>query len=148
MTADSVYAYACETLTLGLLLLEFNDGIREGDGNRVLAEQLKWCWFINMHGVAGHNISCDLHMEHLNPLTKVAVEGLGANKSEKAITRVGKAIGTMSITLDHFDTVNNVPSVSGAHSVKSTDKDLHKIINQLVKSKVFNIQPGQSHKSF
>ena len=54
----------------------------------------------------------------------------------------------MSSTLDNFDAVNNVPAVSGAHSVKSSDKDLHKIINQLVKSKVFNMQPGRSHKSF
>ena len=41
--ADSVYTYACETLTLGLLLLEFNDGIREGDGNRVLRV---WKYFL------------------------------------------------------------------------------------------------------
>ena len=53
-----------------------------------LAEQLKWSRFINTHGSAGHNISCDLHMEHLNKLAKVAVDGLGVNKSEKAITRV------------------------------------------------------------
>ena len=36
---DSVQEYAKETLSLGLLLLEFKDGIREGDGNRVLR-----CW--------------------------------------------------------------------------------------------------------
>ena len=73
-----------------------------------LAEQLKWSRFINTHGIIAHNISCDLHMEHLNRKAKVAIEGLGVNKSEKAITRVGKAIGTMTRTLDKFDTVNNV----------------------------------------
>ena len=36
---DSVQEYAKETLSLGLLLFEFKDGIREGDGNRVLR-----CW--------------------------------------------------------------------------------------------------------
>ena len=36
---DGVYEYACETLGLGLLLLEFNDSIREGDGDRILR-----CW--------------------------------------------------------------------------------------------------------
>ena len=36
LPADSVYAYSCETLSLGLLFLEFKDGIREGDGDRVL----------------------------------------------------------------------------------------------------------------
>lgn len=36
---DSVREYACEVLTLGLLLMEFNDGIHEGDGNRIVR-----CW--------------------------------------------------------------------------------------------------------
>ena len=36
---DSVQEYAKETRSMGLLLLEFKDGIREGDGNRVLR-----CW--------------------------------------------------------------------------------------------------------
>ena len=109
-----------------------------------LAEQIKWSRFINTHGHAGHNISCDLHMEYLNKIAKVAVEGLGANKTEKAITRVGKAIGTMTGMIDTFDTVNNVPSVSGAHSKKSSEKDLNKIVGQLVKSGVFDIKLGQA----
>ena len=36
---DIVQEYAKETLSLGLLLIEFKDGIHEGDGNRVLR-----CW--------------------------------------------------------------------------------------------------------
>lgn len=183
MPADSVYAYSCETLTLGLLFLEFKDGIREGDGNRAmrvwkyfllifkvsgrknyaiealtmlaqyhltlppqLAEQLKWSRFINTNGATGHNISCDLHIK--NKVAKVAIKGLGANKSEKAISRVSRAIGMMTSTLDNFDSVNNVHAVSGAHSTKLSYKDLHKIINQLVKSQVFFVKPGWKHKSF
>ncbi len=42
-----------------------------------LCEQVKWSRFINVHGLAGHNVSADLHMEHLNKEVKVAVEGLG-----------------------------------------------------------------------
>lgn len=34
--ADTVYSYACETLSLGLLYTEFRDVIRKGDGNHVL----------------------------------------------------------------------------------------------------------------
>ena len=37
--ADHVLEYTKETLSLGLLLLEFKDAIREGDGSRVLR-----CW--------------------------------------------------------------------------------------------------------
>lgn len=36
---DNVQAYASQVLTMGLLLMEFNDAIREGDGCRILR-----CW--------------------------------------------------------------------------------------------------------
>ena len=182
---NHVYAYACETLSLGLLYFEFRDAIKEGDGDRVmriwkyllllfkasgrtnysiealtllsqyylvlpprLAEQLKWSRFVNVHGLPGHNVSCDLHMEHLNREAKTAIEGLGANKSKKAILCTGKAIGILKDTLDKFDKDNNVPSDRGAHAVKSAKKDLTKIIKQLASSKVFKIIPGRKHKSF
>ncbi len=61
-----------------------------------LVEQLKWSRFVNVRGLPGHNISCDLHMEHLNRLVKVSIEGLGANKSEKSIKRVAKAMGVLT----------------------------------------------------
>ena len=38
-TKDGVYAYACGVLTKGLFLVELIDGIREGDGNRIIR-----CW--------------------------------------------------------------------------------------------------------
>ena len=50
-----------------------------------IAEQLKWSRFINVHGLPGHNVSCDLHMEHLNREVKASIVGLGPNKSQKAI---------------------------------------------------------------
>ena len=170
---DGVHAYSCEILGLGL---EFKDAVREGDGERVmrvwkyflkatnysiealtllaqyhlilppcLAKQLKWSRFINVHGLPGHNISCDLHMEHLNRIAKDAIKGLGANKSTKAIDRVGKAIGTITTSLTNFDSVSDD---CGHHSKRSSEKDLHKNINQLVKSQVFGVTPGRRHKSF
>lgn len=72
--------------------------------------------FINTSGLPGHNISCDLHNEHLNRLVKVAVEELGANKSKKVITRAGKAIGILSKITDSFDKSVNVAVPSGKHS--------------------------------
>lgn len=47
------------------------------------AQQLLWSRFINATGKAGHNIPCDLHMEHLNRLCKSAIKMLGVNKTEK-----------------------------------------------------------------
>ena len=40
---DGVHAYSCKTLSLGLLFLEFKDGIREGDGERVMRV---WKYFL------------------------------------------------------------------------------------------------------
>lgn len=182
---DTVHSYACETLSLGLLYMEFRDGIKEGDGERVLrvwkfllllfkaskkknyaieaftllvqyyltlpprlAEQLKWSRFINVHGLPGHNISCDLHMEHLNRLAKTAVEGLGANKTKKAITQVGKTVGTLSAATENFDKQHHVPAYSGSHSKKSSAKDLKKVVSILQQQKVFQKISGRRHKSF
>ena len=58
-----------------------------------LSHQLIWIRFINTHGQPGHNIECDLHMEHLNRLCKTSIKSMGANKTEKAIVRASKAIG-------------------------------------------------------
>lgn len=117
-----------------------------------LAEQLKWSRFINMHGLAGHNISCDLHMEHLNRLAKTAIQGLGANKSRKAILRVGKGICSLEKVLVNFDKVNNVAQVSGHRSRVSMAKDFRLIIDQLVSSDVFGVSEvdpiARNHAAF
>lgn len=68
-----------------------------------LAGQLKWCRFINVHGLPGHNISADLLMEHMNRIVKTTIDGLGANKTEKAIVRAGRSVGSFSKVLESYD---------------------------------------------
>lgn len=58
-----------------------------------LRQQLLWSRFVNPQGKPGHNIPCDLHLEHCNRLVKTAVGYLGANATPKAITRIGKCAG-------------------------------------------------------
>lgn len=111
-----------------------------------LAEQLKWSRFINAHGLLGHNTSCALHMEHLNREAKTAIDGLGKNKSQKALQRTGKAIGTLTSTLNESYAANKFPQVSSHHSVRSSKKDLCRVINELVKFEVFDTKPGKTHK--
>lgn len=55
-----------------------------------MVAQLKWSSTINTHGRHGKNISCDLHMEHLNRSYKSAIVGLGANVTDKAVLCIGK----------------------------------------------------------
>ena len=61
--------------------------------------ELLWNRFINVHGIRGRNIPCDLHLEHLNRVCKAAISNLGVNKTEKAITRASKELGTLSLVL-------------------------------------------------
>ena len=109
-----------------------------------LAEQVKFSRFVNTHGHSGHNISCDLHMEHLNRLVKVAIEGLGA---EKAIKRAAKAMGVLSTVMQSFDSRVGVCTQSGKHSEKAMMKDLAPIVSQLMDCQVFT-PSNTTHASF
>ena len=182
---DAVQEYAKDILTMGLLLMEFGDAIREGDGNRIircwrfflplfkatgrtnysieaftllcqhdklfsprLATQLTWSRTINTHGRAGKNIPCDLHLEHLNRDAKNAMGGLSSNITEQSVKRIGRSIDLLTKTIKQFDSVNNVPSISGYHTRKPKEKDIKLMIEQLRRSQVFKFQEGREHKYF
>ncbi len=98
-----------------------------------------------MHGLKGRNIPADLHQEHLNRVVKEAIRGLGANKTEAAITRVGRALGTSSPVLDQFEKENSVPERSGQHHVASSEKDRDTIVCQLQQTQVFTVITGRKH---
>ena len=113
-----------------------------------LSAELLWSRFINVHGRPGKNIPADLHMEHLNRIAKEAIKNLGANKTEKAIARVGRALGTIAPVLRQFDEENAVTAPSGAHQRASTEKDRNAIVGELVHSKIFDTVPGRKHSTF
>ena len=184
--SDRVHAYACEVLALGLFLMEFNDAIREGDGNRIircwryclllfkasnrtnyaieaftlltqfdfllsrcLARQLAWSRTVNTHVHAGKNVSCDLHMEHLNREAKNQISGLGSNITDAAVTRVGNALGEVVQNLHQFDRSSGIKDPSARHSKPSSEKDMAILIKQLQDtSKVFDIVSGRAHRVF
>ena len=111
------------------------------------AEQLIWSRFVNTHGSCSRNVSADLHMEHLNRVCKDVVAHLGANKTPGAIVRIGKVVGIISNTLSNFDQVTGVSYVSGEHT-RSDTGDLKLVVEELLKSKVFNSIPNRKHHSF
>ena len=63
-------------------------------------------------------LSCDLHMEHLNRVVKTAIKGLGANRTEKAVQRVGKCVGKYNKIMDAYDEQAGVASFSATHNKK------------------------------
>ena len=112
-----------------------------------LASQLLWSRTVNVHGRAGKNIPGALHMEHLNRVAKECISHLGAGKTPKAISRVGKAIGTIAPVLDQFD-INSIKKVSGTHKPPSHSKDMNVILKFLIQQKVFTHIPNRAHHSF
>lgn len=183
---DHVRQYAGEVLTIGLLLMEFIDAIREGDGLRNLRcwrvflpimkatnrtnysieafnllaqhdfvlsprakQQIIWERTVNVSGVRGKNISCDLFMEHLNRECKGAMGSLGSNiNSSDCVTRIGKSLGGLTKITDQYDKVNNAKTESGLHLKPSDAADLAKITQELNSLSVFKFLPGREHKQF
>ena len=87
-------------------------------------------------------------MEHLNRLVKTAIEGLGANKSEKAIARVGRAICVLASATVSFDKNLGVPQPSGKYSDEAKRADLKEVVQQLLEGNVFDTSTTSTHKSF
>ncbi len=183
---DHVKEYASEVLSIGLLLMEFIDAIREGDGLRnircwrfflpifkatnrtnysieafnLLAQhdfvlpprakqQLMWERTINVSGVPGKNISCDLFMEHLNRQCKDAMGSLGSNiNCSDSVTRIGRCLGELTKITDQYDRVNGVKPESDKHPKRSEAADLAKIVQELKTLSVFDSLPGREHKQF
>ena len=110
--------------------------------------ELLWNRFINMHGIRGRNIPCDLHLEHLNRVCKNAISDLGVNKTETAIARVGKALGTLSPALQQYDLENHVRGTCGTHRPPKSDKDRDQIVHQLQESDIFSSLQSRAHHTF
>ena len=177
---DGVFNYACEVLSYGLLHTEFNDAIREGDGNRIITcwkfflllfraanctkyalesatllislqilperirQQMIWSRVVNPSGKTAANIPCDLHMEHLNRTAKDAL-GQHSHLNPKSVCRIGKCIGLFRNAQKQFDSVTGVQQSGGKHICASAATDLQKIVNQLVRSEVFQKKTNRSH---
>ena len=107
-----------------------------------------WGRFINVHGIVGRNIPCDLHMEHLNRICKGAVYGLQANKTPAAIRRVGKSLGALNGVLEQFDEDNDIKTPSGIHHRPSEIRDRDMILRELLQASVLSHHAGRSHTAF
>ena len=109
-----------------------------------MAHRLLWSRFVNTRGL-GNNISCDLHMEHLNLAYKTHLGTAGGNVTEKTLIRTGKALSTLRSVTEVFDHLCSIHPEPSAHSHKSAEKDEHTMTTALVNNKVYTRDGNHQH---
>ena len=112
------------------------------------AMDLKWSRTVNTHGHAGHNIPCNLHMEHLNKRLQTMMRNLGSNITAGAVKCSAKALGTVTHVCSRFEQECEMFTNNNYHTMPSFNKDLRKIQQQLERDKVFVITNDRHHASF
>jgi hypothetical protein len=82
-------------------------------------------------------------------MCKDYVKHLGANKTEKAISRFSRCMGPLFNILSKYDNEHRCHSNSSSHTSPSSVEDRDIIIEELMeKARVFQQMPTRSHFSF
>ena len=104
---------------------------------------------VNTKGWIGHNLSCDLFMEHMNRACKTVLQSQGSNLSKQTIENTGRCIGSVIKIMDHFDSDFEIKTTS-THSMAKDRKDVAKVVQQLQEVDVFMLSSAsrRSHPSF
>ena len=127
--AGKCYNYCKEAINL---LLQYHFLFTERQ-----AHQLKWCRCINTQGKPGSNISCDLHIEHLNRRLKGMIHNIHSKKPDNSINRVAKSIGVINQVCEIFEEENEVTKQSNKHSRPSFSKELEMMTQELEENQIF-----------
>jgi len=72
------------------------------------------------------------------------IKGLGVNKTEEAIVRSSKALGTLHNMLSQFDKENHLANISEVRCPPSCHRELHTIIKELTTHQVFESIDGRA----
>lgn len=131
--------YALEALRLQLQLATLSPD---------LVHQLTWGRFVNTHGGPGMNIPCDLHNEHVNKLFKEVIHNMGANFTEAATTRVARAVTSLALMAEKFDSESGIHPEATAHTTKSSETDVLTVVKVLQQRDVMTVHGGRSHHKF
>ena len=110
--------------------------------------ELKWSRTVNTHGKAGHNVPCDLHMEHLNRRLKNCIRSAGSNVYPMAIQRIAKSLGPVSHVCSQFEKELSFSENKDYHTFPSFKKDLNSIIQVLRAEEVLSDTNNRCHSSY
>ena len=110
--------------------------------------ELKWSRTINTHGKAGHNVQCDLHMEHLNRQLKRCIRGAGSNIYPSAIQHVAKSLGPVSHVCSQFEKELSLSTNKDYHTFPSFKKDLKTIVQVLSTEHILSDNNNLNHSTY
>ncbi|KAI8487325.1 Serine palmitoyltransferase 2 [Branchiostoma belcheri] len=89
--------------------------VRTLHSHHMKAHSLTWIRFFNSKGGKGRNISCNLHLEHVNNFLRSSLKGLGPNLTEQTASRISKSLGILKGVLGTTDEELGVAKPSGYH---------------------------------
>ena len=112
------------------------------------AHQNKLASTVNWKGGMGKNVEIDLFQENRNKDIKSLIKSMGANKTDKAISRASKASGGVRHIVDAFDKQVGRHLQSSSHSHRSSAEDEKQILADLRALRPFQYTAGRLHKSF
>lgn len=104
--------------------------------------------FVNIYGGKGRNVESDLVQEHSVCNQKSLIKTLGANKTERAISRVTSAADTFTSICLKFDESVQLKPKGARHSKKVNEQEHSIISKQLRKLRPFQHSPGRKLKGF
>ena len=112
------------------------------------AYNCQWAVTVNWKGGVGHNIEIDLFQENMNSDMKKLIRSMGANKTEKAITRASKASAGVTNIVESFEKQVSIHRRSSTHMHKSSSDDERLILSDLRAIRPFEQEEGRMFESF
>lgn len=104
--------------------------------------------FVNIRGGKGNNVESDLIQEHSVCNQKSLIKSLGANKSERAISRATRSADTISDICSKFDESIHLKPKSVRHSSSVSQTDQEMIYRRLRQIRPFSKTPGRKCAGF
>ena len=73
---------------------------------------------------------------------------MGSNFTEQSIQRSARSVPALHDLAETFDRESHTPVTTTAHSTKSDDNDVRRVVSVLLKKEVLALKPGRAHSHF
>ena len=116
----------------------------------IAAFSLIWERFVNTRGMRGHNISMDLHLEHLNNFLKELLKDLRSNLNEENAERVSKAVNNLNTIVQNFERRMEIKKQQSSQNKAKTLNDVRNLSAKFLEQNIFAEDPNtkNSYDSF